>query len=264
VVLIGGSGPADRHNDGLFDSLRDHLVSAGVAVLSYDKRGVGGSTGTWAMATVDDLAGDAAAALERLRDQPGVSAGGVGLLGHSEGGWVALRVCANLANSTFLILNSCPAVSFIESEVFALTTSGVDDGVARTVFDQLLAAVQDGEGLGGAQRILEGHQSEPWYGALEGFELDDDSWAQMRAWCSYDPHDDLERLTTPTLAVFGELDPLVPIPSSLELYRRTAVQAKRLQRTLVFAGADHRIQTDGGFASGYLTTISEWCRNATE
>jgi hypothetical protein len=34
-------GPADRHNDGLFDQLRDHLVDGGVAVLAYDKRGAG-------------------------------------------------------------------------------------------------------------------------------------------------------------------------------------------------------------------------------
>ena len=41
VVLIGGSGPSDRHNDGFFDTLRAHLASAGVAVLAYDKRGAG-------------------------------------------------------------------------------------------------------------------------------------------------------------------------------------------------------------------------------
>jgi pimeloyl-ACP methyl ester carboxylesterase len=41
IVLIGGSGPSDRHNDGFFDLLRDHLVNAGVAVLAHDKRGVG-------------------------------------------------------------------------------------------------------------------------------------------------------------------------------------------------------------------------------
>jgi uncharacterized protein len=62
IVLIGGSGPSDRHNDGFFDLLRDHLAHSGVAVLAYDKRGAGRSTGDWATATVDDLAADAAAA----------------------------------------------------------------------------------------------------------------------------------------------------------------------------------------------------------
>jgi uncharacterized protein len=62
LVLIGGSGPTERSNDGYFDPLRDHLVATGIAVLAYDKRGVGRSSGSWATATVDDLATDAQAA----------------------------------------------------------------------------------------------------------------------------------------------------------------------------------------------------------
>lgn len=42
-------GPADRHNDGLFDQLRDHLVDGGVAVLTYDKRGAGHPDGVVAL-----------------------------------------------------------------------------------------------------------------------------------------------------------------------------------------------------------------------
>ena len=60
VILVGGSGPSDRHNGGFFDALRTHLADAGVAVLTYDKRGAGKSTGEWASATVEDLAHDIA------------------------------------------------------------------------------------------------------------------------------------------------------------------------------------------------------------
>jgi hypothetical protein len=40
VVMVGGSGPSDRNNDTYFPPVRRHLVQAGIAVLSYDKRGV--------------------------------------------------------------------------------------------------------------------------------------------------------------------------------------------------------------------------------
>jgi uncharacterized protein len=89
---LAGSGPSDRRNDGFFDLLRDHLAKVGVAVLAYDKRSAGRSTGDWATATVDDLAADAAAAVAALQAHPQVSRGTVGVLGHSEGGWVALRL----------------------------------------------------------------------------------------------------------------------------------------------------------------------------
>jgi pimeloyl-ACP methyl ester carboxylesterase len=72
VVLVGGSGRSDRHNDGLFDVIGDHFVRSGVAVLAYDKRGVGGSSGSWAAATVDELAADAASAVAALRSRRGI------------------------------------------------------------------------------------------------------------------------------------------------------------------------------------------------
>ena len=67
VVMVGGSGPSDRDNDTYFPPIRRHLTGAGIAVLSYDKRGVGGSSGDWRDATMDDLAADAATALDFLR-----------------------------------------------------------------------------------------------------------------------------------------------------------------------------------------------------
>ena len=92
--MVGGSGPSDRDNDTYFPPIRRHLTGAGIAVLSYDKRGVGGSSGDWRDATMDDLAADAAAALDFLGAHRGVRAGAAGLFGHSEGGWVVLRAAS--------------------------------------------------------------------------------------------------------------------------------------------------------------------------
>ncbi|WP_427017424.1 alpha/beta hydrolase family protein [Pseudarthrobacter sp. P1] len=113
LTLIRGSGPADRHNGGLFDALRDRFASSGVAVLAYDKRGVGSSTGHWESATVDELAADAGAAVASLRGRARVDKGAVGVPRHSEGGWVALRLAARQEAPAHLILNSCPAVPLV-------------------------------------------------------------------------------------------------------------------------------------------------------
>jgi pimeloyl-ACP methyl ester carboxylesterase len=263
VVLVGGSGPSDRHNDGFFDELRAHLTNAGVAVLAYDKRGAGRSTGTWAAATVDDLAHDAAAAVAALRDHPGVAADAVGILGHSEGGWVALRVCARLGTPRHLIMNSCPAVSFIESEIFALDTAGAEPDAAAALLHQLAAAARAGHTPEQGQQIVAAYQHEPWHSLLgaDGFTLDDATWAQLTAWGDYDPFDDLTRLETPTLAIFGAEDPLVPVRASVERCEQTAARAGRRQQTLLFPGASHRLQVTSGFAPGYLTRLSAWCHD---
>jgi uncharacterized protein len=263
LVLVGGSGPSDRHNDGFFDALRAHLASTGVAVLAYDKRGAGKSTGAWAAATVEDLAHDAAAAVAALQAHPKVTAGAVGILGHSEGGWVALRLCAQLGTPRHLVLNSCPAVSFAESEVFALTVAGAEPDAAAALLRQLTAAARTGLSYQRGQQIIAAYQREPWYPSLSagGFTLDSTTWAQLTAWADYDPCDDLTRLKTPTLAIFGENDPLVPIRASVERYEQTAARTARHQQTLVFPGSGHRLQVTTGFAPGYLTRLSAWCQD---
>ncbi|MGI9629016.1 MAG: alpha/beta hydrolase family protein, partial [Longimicrobiales bacterium] len=70
VILISGSGPQDR-NEALaghrpFLVLSDHFTRAGIAVLRFDDRGVGGSNGDFAAATSPDFASDVVAAVRFL------------------------------------------------------------------------------------------------------------------------------------------------------------------------------------------------------
>jgi hypothetical protein len=69
-----------------------------------------------------------------VRSFDAVDRRGVGLFGHSEGGWVALRASADGVAPRFLILNSCPPVSFLDAEVYALTAAGVGFEQARSLY----------------------------------------------------------------------------------------------------------------------------------
>ncbi|TMA24707.1 MAG: alpha/beta hydrolase, partial [Deltaproteobacteria bacterium] len=93
VVLLQGSS-ANGRNDYVF--IADHFARAGFAALAFDKRGFGESTGNYGTATYDDLAQDAAAAVERLRREPGVDSLRVGLWGLSQGGLLAPLVAARV------------------------------------------------------------------------------------------------------------------------------------------------------------------------
>jgi pimeloyl-ACP methyl ester carboxylesterase len=98
VVLIHGSGLTDRdsthgqHKPLLV--LADALTRAGYAVLRYDKRGVGQSSGDFRAATTLDFAGDAAAAMRYLRTRSEIDSKRVGIVGHSEGGTIAALLSA--------------------------------------------------------------------------------------------------------------------------------------------------------------------------
>jgi pimeloyl-ACP methyl ester carboxylesterase len=258
VVLIGGSGQSDRHNDGFFDDLGSHFAAAGIAVLAYDKRGAGGSSGEWATADVNLLAADATAALALLCAHPAIASWNVGLFGHSEGGWVALRAATQLAAPRHLMLNSCPALSFQRAEVYALTKSGVDQRTAATFLTRLGELAAAGVSRSQAQRVVVDDANEAIRSALAEahFELSEQSWAQFVAWSGYDPSSDLADLAVPTLATFGETDDVTPVGESVA---RLQELAGPVVRTAVFANADHRLRVDSVYAPDYLDTLTEWC-----
>lgn len=92
AVIVGGLGPHGRNGDGQYREMARELAERGVVVLRYDKRGLGSSEGdALAWLDADRLAEDAAAAVRAVRAVPEVDAARVSLVGHSQGGMLALR-----------------------------------------------------------------------------------------------------------------------------------------------------------------------------
>jgi len=121
LLMHPGSGPSTRHNDVYFPEIRGHLLAAGIAVASFDKRGIGGSSGQWTEAGIVEQAEDATAALEHLLVL-GVTRP-VGLFGHSQGGWVVLEAAGRGAPVDYVVANSGPGVPPAVQDRFALQRS---------------------------------------------------------------------------------------------------------------------------------------------
>lgn len=88
VLLVHGDGSQDRWSEGGYIPLVKFLVSQGIAVFSWDKPGVGNSTGNWLAQTMSDRADEAVLALKKLREQPELKKSRGGYLGFSQAGWV--------------------------------------------------------------------------------------------------------------------------------------------------------------------------------
>lgn len=269
AVLVGGSGPSTRDNSGFFVPIRRYLFAAGIAVLSYDKRGVGGSEGRWESATVDELAADASAALSCLGGRHDVDPDRISLFGHSEGGWVSLRASVTGPPPKLLVLNSCPGVSFITSEVFAQQVAGsspTEAAQVRRLLTELADLAGAGAGLQAGQERISAAANEAGLARMiaSGFELDELTWAQLRVWGNYDPAPDLQRCTVPTVALFGADDPLVPVPNSISAYEQTAALAGRHHTSRTFPKVGHRMAAPGAddVAPGYLDFLCRCVRSS--
>jgi hypothetical protein len=68
-----------------------------------------------------------------------------------------------LGEPDHLIVNFCPAVSFVDAEVFALTSAGVAWSIAAQLMRRLIAAARAGETYEQGRDILIAYQDEPWY-----------------------------------------------------------------------------------------------------
>ena len=273
IVMVGGSGPSDRDNDTLFPPIREHLVRAGLAVLCYDKRGVGRSSGSWLAAGYDELAGDASAAVDALRGQPEVDPAAVGLFGHSEGGWVVLHAAAGRTDLSFVVTNAGPGVGPAAQERWAMAQAMRADGVAesdiedcRAVYDRL---VRDGRRGTSYAEVSSWLDTEPAWRLISryGPALDPPTWRFITLVIGHDPAPDRERLACPHLAIFGGADSVVPVEQSAAAFAAAAGRSGFAGRSgragltiEVFLGADHRIRVDGGtrFADGYLDTLTRW------
>ncbi|TGE24859.1 alpha/beta hydrolase [Hymenobacter aquaticus] len=115
VVLISDMGPQDRDaTQGefkMFGALADFMARHGVAVLRLDDRGVGQSQGDYTTATTADLVRDAQLGLNFLRTRPLIDFGKLGLIGHGEGGNVALLAAAQPLPPAFVVTLAASGVA---------------------------------------------------------------------------------------------------------------------------------------------------------
>jgi alpha-beta hydrolase superfamily lysophospholipase len=134
VVLLSDSGPQDRDGTvGDFATLgllADYLTRRGVAVLRFDDRGVGKSEGTPALTTLD-LVSDAQAGMNFLRTRPEIDLSHLGLIGHGEGGNVALLAAAQPLPPAFVVALSAYGLPgrdiVVQQQATTLRTLGTDN-----------------------------------------------------------------------------------------------------------------------------------------
>lgn len=140
IIFVHGSGAGTREGgtqaNPIFLQLGNALANSGVAVLRYDKRGIGKSTGT---PTEDwrPLSRDVEAAVAFLRREPQIDPERVYILGHSEGGFIAPMI-ANATPVRGIVLMAGPAIPM--EQTLAQQGVGTMNASMRKIFEKAFAA----------------------------------------------------------------------------------------------------------------------------
>jgi uncharacterized protein len=126
IVVVHGSEPGERY---FYDIWVGLYASLGLTVLTYDKRGIGASTGRYPGEFPSDeslqvYADDATAALRFLSEWPGVDAKRVGFHGGSQGGWTVPLAIERHGRASFAILLSAPATTVGQTTIWSGFSGG--------------------------------------------------------------------------------------------------------------------------------------------
>lgn len=253
IVLVTGSGAHDR-GDSIFghkpfEILAAHLVQHGIAVLRYDDRGVGGSSGT-PDGTTADFAVDAESALDYLQGRQGLADVPIGILGHSEGGVIGTLVAARRSEVAFVIALAAPALpgtdilrqqTKAQRELAGRPAREIERN-DRLLVDLIDAAISDdparllSEAL---QRVKsETGENDGWVTSNQ--ELFGSPW--MRHFLAFDPRPTLRRLKVPILMLYGERDVQV-LPKPNASAAKQALAGNSHATVGVVKGVNHLFQT---------------------
>ena len=286
AILITGSGPQDRdefvfgHKP--FLVLADHLTRSGIAVLRYDDRGYGASTGNYSLASTNDFVSDALAAVDYITSRSDIEISEIGLIGHSEGGLIAPMAAQETDEIDFLVLLAAPGIPTREILLTQARDQALANGareedlvIGLQIKAQIMAIAAAPTSYEEAAVQLREMLTDDALIALGGTPSIRDEMIRSslstghRSLTRQDPEQALTDLQIPVLALNGALDVQVDAEVNLDGIRLLLVDSpdatiqelpglNHMFQTAKTGAISEYAQIDETFAPHALDLISEW------
>lgn len=261
VVLITGSGAQNRDEEIMghkpFLVIADFLTRNGIAVLRFDDRGFGQSTGNFATATTADFATDVQSAIDYLKSRNEINPQKIGLMGHSEGGVIAPMVAANSSDVAFIVMLAGTgirgdALLLLQQEAIYRVSGVPEEQISKIkksnakIFDHIV----------NANNILSTQDIMDFIATLDPQILPDGmttnnfqqfanqiSTPWMLYFLRYDPAPALQKVKCPVFAINGSKDLQVTAKENLDAIRAALIKGGNQKATIKeYPGLNHLFQ----------------------
>ena len=273
VVLHSANGGTRQFP--FYQHLVTHLPASGMAVLLFDRRGSGRSSGDFETASFETLAKDGSAAIAYLRSRDDIAEQQIGLYGISQGGWIAPLVVGMRSDIAFLVIVSGCGVSPARQMDYGATYNLRQQGFTEHTIAQAIALRNR------VNEYYRGHisrevlsteldraQSEPWFQAayLNPSQGLPEDVTKKKWWyeLDYEPLAIWQQIQQPTLFLFAEADQWVPVAESMAKFRRATAHLKDV-KMIQIQDTDHlmyrtRGQKAESISEEYLDTMITWIK----
>ena len=275
VVQVHGSGNQTRTED-FYRSRAYLLAKNGIAVLIYDRRGKGSSSGK--DVTMDLLAEDAVAAVNYLLTYEWIDKNSIGIIGFSQGGYVAPLAASKSKDISFLVVGSAPGITPDEQNNFNVLNRLKRQNVSTDSINYVKSLRKDVSsfqyfGTGDIQNIEErihNIQHAKWFRQtllptppLEKFD------SAITSFLLFDPLPVWQKIKIPCLLMWGEMDELVPAgQSKTDISISLILAGNKNFEARIFPGAGHGLAEVSPpdrvwhrLTSGYHELLVNWIRN---
>lgn len=255
IVFLVGSGEASyrtHYRTMLEEAFEKQFLPQGVALLYFDKRGIGGSQGKWYESDFYERADDAKAAIDFLKTLPEIDASRIGVVGHSQGGWIAQIVAARYPKD----------VAFMVS--LAGPTFSVRDQLTNDFESQFRC-----KGMPAARAHRKAGVKAAAVLGITSLLPINPAWRQLKEIRSFTPRHEIKTLSCPSFFLFAENDALVYPQKSIDRLNRifgNKILAHMEVKTI--AGANHGFHlTEFCYAGAwkarplspeFLSTLKDW------
>lgn len=270
VVFIHGSGQETSDN---YLKEAEKWVEQGYAALAYDKRGVGKSQGdanAWNYFSFEDLAGDAAAAVQFLSERLEIDKQKIGFFAASQGGWVAPLAAVKSGKVAFMVIQSASVSTVSEDRIFEraarLKAEGFNDAEIAEVREMHLLDEDVSRGKYAFEKfaqLWEQHKNKRWLSRYDGRREPMEAEHAYRQWyrsvMDFEPQQYLEQLSIPVLWLYGDaaVDRFCPVELSIQ--RLEQMKAKnRDYHILSFPEADHSLVIHKKKRAPFKKPMFEW------
>ncbi len=282
VILITGSGPQNRDEELLghkpFLVLADYLTKKGIAVLRFDDRGVGKSTGDFKTATTLDFAKDVRAAVAYMQNRKEIDKNKIGLIGHSEGGIIAPLVAQDSKEIDFIVLLAGTGIRgdqllLMQKESLERQMGAPENEIQKgqEIFKGAYDSIVNSDA---SSAILKSKMNIYLKNKL-GKELKDDQISALASqitspwfvtFLKLDPAVALEKVKCPVLALNGEKDLQVPAEVNLDAIKKALTKGGNKKVTIEkIPNLNHLFQEcETGAVDEYATIEQTFCPVALE
>ena len=231
VLIVLHTSHAGTRDFGVYQHLAHLLPAHGIAVLLYDRRGSGDSTGNFETASFFDLANDAQAAIAAIKSRSDIDPKHIGVWGMSQGGWIAPIIASTSPDIAFVVSVSSvgvtPAQQMNYSATYELQENGFSAETIRKMLELRGLVDQYYRGKVDRAKVQEKvdlSRNEAWFpfAYLDPSLPEDPTMEKWYQEMDFDPIPMLQKIGVPVLLLYGERDPWVPIAESIKIWKENA------------------------------------------